>query len=165
MVDTEQRVERFQMTNDPDVQLTENSRIYEKIGTDGWRCAFGTLTYSTGIHRIRLKLDKGKVNILMGICSQIKPPTAPYFYDKPTTHGWFTHGYVMKNGQGSHPGWPQVNENDILELTINCNGRSLTIRNERSLAQNQMQVNIDEAPFPWCLLVVLFHKDSRVSLV
>ena len=93
----------------------------------------------------------------MGICSENKPPVSPNFYDKPTTHGWFTHGYVITNGVSSLSGWPKVNEKDILELTINCNERSLSILNERSRAQTSMQVNINEAPFPWCLLVIFYY--------
>jgi hypothetical protein len=161
----EQEVERFRTSNTLEVQLTDNGRKCEKIIQNGWQCIFGTRNYSAGIHRIRLRLEKGTTNTLMGICSQNQPPTGPSFYDKPTTHGWFTHGSVITNGQGSHPGWPQVNENDILELTINCNERSLSILNERSRAQNSMQVNINGAPFPWCVLVLLYHKDSRLSLV
>ncbi|CAF4800764.1 unnamed protein product, partial [Rotaria magnacalcarata] len=46
------------------------------------------------------------------------------------------------NGQGPHSGWPQVSLGDILELLVNCNERWLSILNERSRAQNSMEVNI-----------------------
>jgi len=162
----EQEVERFRTANSSHVRLTGNDRICEYINQGyAWQCVFGTLNYSTGIHKIRLRLEKGSDNILTGICSRNQPPAGPSFYDKPTTHGWFTHGYTMTNGCGSSPGWPQVKETDILELTINCNEQSLTILNEQSRAQKSMQVNINAAPFPWCLLVLFDRKDSRVSLV
>jgi hypothetical protein len=161
----EQEAELFGTASSSNVQLTDNGRRCELISQGSFQYVFGTLNYSSGIHRIRMKLEKGTVNILMGICSRNKPPPGQFYYDKPTTHGWFVHGYVVTNGQGSHPGWPNVNENDILELTINCDGRSLSILNERSRAQNSMQVDINQAPFPWCLLILFDRAGSRVSLV
>jgi hypothetical protein len=164
VVQPEQEFERFQTS--PDVRLTDNNRSCEKISQkNGWQCVFGLLNYSAGIHRIRLKLEKGSINILIGICSQNEPPKDSPFYCKPTIHGWFTHGYVIKNGQGSCAEWPQVNENDILELTINCDERSISILNERNQAKNSMQVDINQAPLPWCLLVIHYHKNDRISLL
>jgi hypothetical protein len=162
----EQEVERFRTANNSHVRLTDNDRICEYINQDNaWQCIFGTLNYSTGIHKIRLRLEKGSTNILMGMCSRNQPPPGPSFYDKPTTHGWFIHGYTVTNGCGSHPGWPRVKESDILELTINCSEQSLSILNEQTRAQNRIQVNINASPFPWCLLLLLCNKDNRVSLV
>lgn len=164
-VEVEESIEYFRTTNNPDVQLTENGRRCEMISQNKWHRVFGTQNYSTGIHRIRLKLEKGNTNILIGICSQIKPPTGTYCYDTPTTHGWFTHGYAVTNGYGYFPRWPQVNENDILQLTIDCDGRSLSILNERNQVQLSMQVDVNRVPFPWCLLVLLYFTNDRVSLV
>jgi hypothetical protein len=162
---SEQEVERFRTTSNSNVRLTDNNRRCENLSNPGWQCVFGTLTYSVGIHRIRFRLEKGIQNTLIGICSENKPPIGPSFYDKPTTHGWFTHGYVITNGVSSLSGWPNVSEKDILELTINCNERSLSILNERSRAQTSMQVSIDEAPFPWCLLIIFYYTGAQVSLV
>ncbi len=164
VVQPEQGVERFRTS--PDVRLTDNDRRCEKISQkNGWQCIFGILNYSTGIHRIRLKLEKGIMNMLIGICSQNKPPKDSPFHNKPTTHGWFTHNYVVTNGHGSSTIWPPVKENDILELTINCDEKSLSILNERSQAQNSIQVDINQAPFPWCLLVIHYSQDNQISLV
>jgi len=165
-VQSEQEVEHFQTEAASDVQLTDNHRRCEKITQrPDWQAVFGTLNYSTGIHKIRLKLEKGSFDIVLGICSRNKQPTGPYFYDKPTTHGWFINGYVVKNGQNPRPGWFQVYHDEILEFIINCTEQSLSIRNEQSEKQDSMQVNIAEAPFPWCLLVLLHYKTNRVSLV
>jgi len=161
-----QEIEHFQTEASSDVQLTDNRRRCEKITLrPDWQSVFGTLDYSTGIHKIRLKLEKGSLHILLGICSRNKRPTGPYFYDKPTTHGWFIDGYVVKNGQSPQQGWSQVDHDEILELTINCNEQVLSILNENTQKNDSMQVNIAEAPFPWCLLVLLHYKTNRVSLV
>jgi hypothetical protein len=165
MIQPEQSVEHFRTESNPNVRLTDNDRRCGILTANDWQCVFGTLNYSIGVHQIRLKLEKATGNILMGICSQNKPPRASFFYDKPTTHGWFINGYTITNGHGSFSGWPQVNENDILELTINCDRRSLSILNESTQAKSSMQVDINQAPFPWCLLVLFHHKGSRVSLV
>jgi hypothetical protein len=164
IVQSEQEVERFLMSNNPHVQLTNSDRRCENI-SGGWHYVFGMLNYSTDIHRIRVKLEKGITDILIGISSRDKSPSGPFFYNKPTTCGWFTHGYVVINGQNSSAGWSRAAENDIFELTINCNERSLSILNERSRAQNTMQVNIHQAPFPWCLFVLFRPVGSRVSLL
>lgn len=164
IVQSEQEIERFLMGNNSHVQLTDNNRRCENI-SGGWHCAFGTLNYSTGIHQIRVKLEKGITDILIGICSRDRLPPGPFFYNKPSTCGWFTHGYVVTNGQTYSVGWSRANENDIFELTINCNERLLTILNERSRAQSSMQVNMYQAPFPWCLFVLSRPVGSRVSLL
>jgi hypothetical protein len=162
----EQKVERFRTTNSSDIQLTDGDRRCEKITQHpNWQHISGTLDYSNGTHRIRLKLEKGHYDILLGICSLNKPPTGPYLYDKPTTHGWFIHGYTVVNGQNPKPQWSAADENDILELIINCDERSLSILNENTQAKSSMRVDINEAPFPWCLLVLFHYKGSRVSLV
>ena len=163
-VQSEQEIERFLTANNPAVQLTDNNRRCENVN-GGWYCVFGTLNYSTGIHRLRLKLEKGTTDVLMGISSRFRLPTGPFFYNKPSTCGWFTHRHVITNGQGSSIGWPQVNENDILELTINCKEGSITLLNERSRAKNSIDVNIYQAPFPWCLLVIFRPIGSRLSLI
>ena len=161
---SEQEIERFLTGNDPQVRLSNGNRTCENLNGN-WHCVFGTLDYSSDIHRLRLKVEKGTTDILMGICSRLRPPTGPFFYNKPSTCGWFTHRHVISNGQGSSIGWPQVNENDILELTINCNERLLSVVNETSRAKNSIQVNVYQSPFPWCLLLVFRPIRSRVSLI
>jgi len=165
-VQPKEEVESFRTANSSYVLLTDNNRKCEKITKNNdWQAVFGTLNYSTGTHRIRLKLEKGCFQILLGICSQNKPPTGSYPCDKPTVHGWLTDGYVVKNGQSTRSEWSELSQNDILELTINCTEQSLNIRNEQSEKQDSMQVNIAEAPVPWCLLVLLRYEKNRVSLV
>jgi len=156
---------RFYTTGTSDVQLTDDDRTCEKISHSNYQSVFGTETYSDGVHRIRLKLEQGSANVLMGICSYSKTLAGTVYYNTVTTHGWFVHGYVVVNGREPQPGWTQVHDQDVLELTINCEERSLSIYNERSAAQSSMDVNINEAPFPWCLLVLFNLKHSRVSLV
>ncbi|CAF1507304.1 unnamed protein product [Adineta ricciae] len=156
---------RFWTLSNSDVQLTDNDRRCEKITQGVYQCVFGSQTYSNGTHRVRLKLEEGTANILMGICSYSKTLAGPVHYNTPSTHGWFVHGYTVINGRDPQPGWPQVNENDILELKINCDDQSMTIYNERSGAKSSMDVNLYEAPLPWCLLILFNLKHSRVSIV
>lgn len=164
-IQSESKIERFKEVSNSAVQVTDNGRRCKKTGEKDWHCVFGTQMYSTGIHKIRLRLENGTTNILIGICSQSKPPSVSPFYNQPTTHGWFIHGYVITNGQGSHPGWPQVLINDILELTIDCEKRSLSILNETSRAQHSIQVDITGTPFPWCLLILFDQINSQICLV
>jgi hypothetical protein len=161
----DKEVLRFWTVGNGDVQLSDDDRRCKKI-TDGiYQSVFGTQTYSHGIHRIRLRLEEGTANILMGICSYSKTLAGPVHYNTPSTHGWFMHGYIVINGREPQPGWPQVNENDILELKINCDDQTLSIANERTGAQSSMEVSLYEAPLPWCLLVLFNLQHSRVSIV
>lgn len=159
-----EEIERFLTGNNPYVRLTNGNRTCENLN-GSWHCVFGTLNYSTGIHQLRLRLEKGTTDVLMGVCSRLRPPTGPFYYNKLSTCGWFTHRHVITNGQGSSIGWPQVNENDILQITINCNDKLLTIVNERNRAKNNIEMNVYQAPFPWCLLLVFRPIGSRVSLI
>lgn len=160
----EQVMERFLVSNNPQVQWTNNNRTCENMN-GAWHCIFGTLDYSGGTHRIRVKVEKSNTDVLIGICSRLRPPTGPFFYNKPSTCGWFTHRHVITHGQGTSIGWPQVNENDTLELTINCDDKSVSVVNEKNRAKNNIHVNIYQAPFPWCLLLIFRPIGSRVSLI
>lgn len=162
----EQEIQRFRTTHSAHIQLTDNDRKCEKIGKNGdYQSVVGTLTYTSGIHRIRLKVEKGFSDIFFGICSETKLPNGAYLYDKPSVHGWFVHGYLVKNGHSPQPGWSIVDVDDILELTINCDEQKLSIHNETTGAKNSMEVNTDEAPFPWCLFVLIHFTGSRLSLL
>lgn len=156
---------RFWTVGSGDVQLSDDDRRCEKISHGVYQSVFGSQTYSEGVHRVRLRLEEGRENVLMGICSYSKTLAGPVFYNTPSTHGWFVHGYSVINGRDPQPGWPQVNENDVVELKINCDEQTLRIYNERSGAQSSMEVNMYEAPLPWCLLVIFNLQHSRVSIV
>ncbi|UJR23037.1 hypothetical protein I4U23_026063 [Adineta vaga] len=156
---------RFWTLENSEVQLSENDRRCENFSRGLYQCIFGSQTYSKGTYRVRLRLEEGTANVLMGICSYSKTLAGPVHYNTPSAHGWFVHGYIVINGREPQPGWPQVNVNDILELKINCDEQMLSIYNERSGAKSSMEVSLYEAPLPWCLLILFNLEHSRVSIV
>ena len=58
-------------------------------------------------------------------------------------------------------------ENDILQLTINCDQRTLILFNERT-KETTKQINVDlqdKTQFPWCLFVVMANQGYRCRII
>ena len=53
----------------------------------------------------------------------------------------------------------------VYAITLNCDEHQLSIMNENTKEQDQMEVDVCYAPFPWCLFVDLPRNNARVSLV
>jgi hypothetical protein len=87
------------------VQLLSNERTIMNIKPRLFACAVGIHSYSSGIHRIRIRVDNGEP--LLGIRSRIIPPTPDEYcwgayYTSPFTYGWdVVHGRLL-NGK-FHP--------------------------------------------------------------
>lgn len=161
-----QELQCFQTKDFGDIKLSDNKRTCEKVSLNGiYQSVFGTLFYSSGIHQIRLKVEKGSEDIFCGICSQSNPPSKAYLYDEPTVYGWFLHGYMILNGQHPQSGSPRFDEGNILEITIDCDQQSLIIRNEKDHEGHKIEVDIKQAPLPWCLLIILHYRGGRLSLI
>jgi hypothetical protein len=138
-----------------------------RIGSFG--CTLGHKTYSSGVHRIRLRLDYGIA--FFGIRSRHIQPVRDEFawgrYDNsPSTYGWSTNGGRICNGRDSGIGRPKDQERPIgFVLTLNCDEHTLSMINENSNDRDELEVDILHAPFPWCLFVQIWRGRSRVSLV
>ncbi|CAF1473647.1 unnamed protein product [Adineta ricciae] len=131
-------------------------------------CAVGVHSYSTGIHRIRVRIDNG--NAFLGIRSRSIPPVpddcaAGRYDSSPATYGW-GNTFCIFNGtprefQRNH----MYRCGDVYVLELNCDEHRLTMINENTKEQDDMEVDVSSAPFPWCLFIHLPRTTAQVSLI
>lgn len=150
------------------VQLLDNGRTIMNVKFIR-ACALGIHSYSSGIYRIRIKVDRGCP--CLGIRSRNIPPTpnaaAAGRYDtSPSTYGWGCDYQRMLNGQYDRYRADRLErDGHVYVITLNCDEHKLSIVNENTKEQDQMEVDARYAPFPWCLFVDLPRVNTRVSLV
>lgn len=164
--------ERFVQIYTPDdnaVQLLNNGRTVKNITYFLYACALGIQSYSSGIHRIRIRIDTGFPFI--GIRSRNIPPVADQecagrYDNAPSTYGWGRDFDHIINGRYSRRGSVYVNRiGHVYSFTINCDQRRLSILDENTGEQDEVEVDICYAPFPWCLCINLPRILGGVSLI
>ncbi len=157
---------------DGTAQLLNDGRTFETIKPMIFQCALGKNSYSTGIHRIRIKNHYGSV--FVGIRSRhIKVETSSVshlslYQETPSTYGWYTNGTRVLDGWPDHSTKINVlkKEDTMIELTLNCDEHRLAIViGEDNSQRDEMKVDGLDAPFPWCLFVQLSRMGARISLV
>jgi hypothetical protein len=107
----------------------------------------------------------------LGIRSRNIPPMpAEYgggrYSFSPSTHGWSRNYMACVNGDFGPRSMDEIDrDGHVYTLILNCDERRLSISNENTNEQREMEVDIGDAPFPWCLFVELPRMRARVSLI
>jgi hypothetical protein len=173
--------ERFDETGGYSHSLLDNNQVFEKtMETYGGDFARGHREYSTGQCRIGFQLEavssgQQANTILVGVISSSVTATDQYFNRTPSTyawgttsHDWQTESTIVENGvhRGvSKDKWPGAKTGDILELTIDCDQRTISIENQTRQVQDSMNVDLEKSPFPWKFIVIFFTRCDRVRLL
>jgi hypothetical protein len=168
---TDEKFVKIYISNDNEevAQLLDNGRTFMNVKLLIFACALGIHSYSSGIHRIRIRVDKGYP--FLDIRSRnIPPKPAEYAGGRhsfsPSTHGWGRNYVACVNGEFSTRSTDEINrDGHVYTLTLNCDERRLSIINENTNEQREMEVDICHAPFPWCLFVELPRMRAQVSLI
>ncbi|CAF1552711.1 unnamed protein product [Didymodactylos carnosus] len=167
------------------IKISEKSReIFEKVcgdvtvedsgvvaihgGTTTHTEIRGRNLYSTGIHNIRFKIDKSSSKwLFFGIISSSTPMKAQS-YSSPSAYGWVVRraevwlNGVRSNGYGVSDG--DICENDTVELTLNCDEKTVQCLNERTKKKYEVQVDVTSCPYPWQFHLNLYYANDRVSI-
>jgi hypothetical protein len=155
------------------VQLLNNERTVVKVKFGICGCALGIHSYSSGIHCIRIRLDEGYP--IFGIRSRNIAPIPDnycwgYYGNSPSTYGWGRGLIRILNGVCQYYGLEQLvnqtkNDSHVYTLTLNCDEHRLSIIDEGTNEQDEMEVDVCYAPLPWCLFIALPRSIARVSLI
>jgi len=154
------------------VQLLDNGRTIMSVQPGLFACALGIRSYSSGIHRIQIKADKDY--IVLGIRSRSEPlipdeSVAGCYSVTPSTYGWGKNLTRFINGKFYHRSSSQTKRDDhdyVYTLTLNCDQHRLSIINENTKEQDEIEVDLHHAPFPWCFFVELSRTLTvRVSII
>ncbi|CAF1369959.1 unnamed protein product [Adineta ricciae] len=143
-------------SNEEAARLLENGRTLVAVKAWFFVAALGSHSYSSGIHCIRIRVDDGVP--FLGIRSRSIPPVpsefsgGSYCLESVSTYGWEISYAAIINGH-VHANSEEIMEPDsaIYSLTLNCDQRRLSLVNENTNEQSEMEVDIHQVPFPWCL--------------
>jgi hypothetical protein len=93
--------------NDDGVQMMDKGRRFETIKLGSFHCALRKHAYSSGIHRIRIKLHYGSAVFETRSCN-IRPEPDPLgvsgqYHMSPSTYSWFINsGHLVNGRHGGH---------------------------------------------------------------
>ena len=165
----DEKFEEIYPTDEKRIQLLNNGKTALNIKIGLHSCVLGIRSYSSGIHRIRISIDKGIA--ILGIRSRNIPPIpdenlwGQYGYD-PSTYGWGRAITRLLSGNRSYSTETNiVRDPGVYILTLNCDEHRLSIVNENTQEQDEIKVDIACAPFPWCLFIPLARWGAQVSLI
>ncbi|CAF1261724.1 unnamed protein product [Adineta steineri] len=147
-------------------RLLDNGRTFAGVKARVFVAALGSHSYSSGIHHVRIRVDKGSP--FLGIRSRSIPlvlceGSAGRHCDSPSAYGWSVTNATVRNGifhaevENRRPG------GDIYTLTLDCDQRRLGLVNENTNEQYEIEVDIHHTPFPWCLLSEYSNSDKTTT--
>ena len=142
----------------------------------GRRCEYvpilGERRYSQGRQMIRfmIKFNRNCYTIFFG-CISSRANGSNITLDSPFAVGWFGHNQTYKHSVWTNDyietGYDssEIRTNDVLCLTFVCENRHIELFHERTNKTHILSVDLDKAPFPWQLLVVLTRKDDCIRIL
>ncbi|CAF1312852.1 unnamed protein product [Adineta steineri] len=150
--------------------ILENGLVAEHKETTGHAEVCGFSKYSTGTHKIGLKIEKMTNNQWMfwGIISQ-NTTAQKSSYASKSANGWakctnqvYFNG---KNNNGYNNYQGDIVENDIVYLTLNCDRQIIELENERTKQKYSIPIDLNGCPFPWQLHINLQGSSDRIRIL
>lgn len=150
-------------------RIEDNGRVTVKDGYSSHATVRGISQYSSGQHRIRLRLEQYSAHkwVLIGIVSNSVGIQAGS-YMTPSFFGWGGRNQVYydgKNHQGSDGFVNDFEPNDVIELLIDCNQETIRLGNERTRSMHVVSVPARRCAFPWRLQIGMYHPNDRIRLL
>ncbi|CAF1066311.1 unnamed protein product [Didymodactylos carnosus] len=163
--DNKSTVEKFHSVLG-NVRLEDNGLVAVQSGSN-WSEVRGTGLYSSGEHRISLKIDKTRLKqIMVGIISSTGALNVTSYSSK-SSYGWYcydTRAYL--NGVSTSSYYDgDIQSNDELLLMINCDENKLSLVNKRTGKNYEIPIDIHQAPFPWQLRLNMYDTGDVVRIL
>ncbi|CAF1643938.1 unnamed protein product [Adineta ricciae] len=151
-----------------DIQYDPHTRTILHGPKSGDATIRGILEFTSGTHRFRFQIGKLGIPkwVFFGIISKNTPLQAT-LYKTPTAYGWAGHHQVWLNGNHYHQydGFRfEMNNNDVIELSVDCDRRSIRLTNESLAMQHELEVALGRCPFPWVLYIGLYGAKDEIRL-
>jgi hypothetical protein len=110
-------------------------------------------TYSSGKHELRFKIEDSEnyTSVVFGIISE-NENQFPDLVNNPTFYGWAEKNLVYLGGiakQNYQQYQSDFKTGDSYVLIINCDKRRISLKNERINRSYDLDVDLDNCPFPW----------------
>ena len=128
--------------------------------------AYGTNLYSSGVTRVRFRIEnKGRNNIFFGI-KPIDFYTSMQASTAPDAYGWWELDQAIESVSGHRTHHDRViRTGDELTLVLDCNQRQISLEHHRTRTTLSLPVELEKCPFPWKLFVTLRTGNDSVRIL
>ncbi|CAF0936022.1 unnamed protein product [Adineta steineri] len=153
--------------------IASGGLIAKHMGPDlDYGYIIGKQHYSQGSHIIRFQIIQNALpyRIFFG-CISSDGISSTMNYDSSFVVGWFGHNEIYQHGIWNNNiniyGYDsnKIQTNDILYMIFDCDKKQIGLYHERLNKTHKLSVNIDKAPFPWQLLIILTHENDSVKIL
>jgi len=154
--------------------ILDDDGLIAKHANNDWNYEYvlGEQFYSEGRHTILFKIEQSGIpyNIFFG-CISSEAIQSRISVKSPFTVGWFGFNQVYQHGIRNDNlnlhGYNSnvIAANDVLYLTFDCDKKQIELFHEDTNKRHILSVNIEQAPLPWQLLMMLTDKDDCVRII
>ncbi|CAF0995551.1 unnamed protein product [Rotaria sordida] len=147
-------------------QIKENGCLIVNDNSDGHTEIRGKNEYNIGRHKFCFRIEQLPPNgwIFFGIISKSEPMKV-FSYSSPSNYGWTTRNQIYAGGQCRRELSSDASQNDTIILLLNCDQRTIELKNERTNCVMQMSIDINRCPFPWQFHLNLGAANTHVRLL
>ncbi|CAF1331516.1 unnamed protein product [Rotaria sordida] len=151
------------------IRIENNGQVIVKDQSDSYATVRSNGEYASGQHRFRFKIEANGPDkwLFIGIASK-NAPIKEASYCIQSSYGWSGDNRVYISG-AHQPGFNgykgDIEKNDIVELFIDCDYRSIQLTNERTRSVHTLAIDMNKCQFPWQLNFNLFYLNDRVSIL
>jgi hypothetical protein len=126
----------------------------------------GKNEYQIGSHTIRVRVEQLIQNgwIAFGIISKSES-TQNNSYTAPSSYGWSNQNQIYIGGQSTNEETIEIIQNDIVELSIDCDQQKIELKNERSDRIMELSIDTDKSPLPWQYYINLRAANTHVQIL
>ncbi|CAF1661665.1 unnamed protein product [Adineta ricciae] len=149
--------------------IEDNGEVIVKNTRISHAAARGRGEFNFGQHRFRFRIERYFKSgwIQIGIVSKTIPIQANS-YQTPSFYGWGASNQVYLNGR-NHQGYngytTDIQTNDEIELTVDCDKQTIILTNERTRSTYGLVVDLQHCPFPWQLSIGLYYSLDRIRIL
>jgi hypothetical protein len=147
-------------------EIKEKGRLVVKTISGGHTQIRGKSSYSTGRHALRFRVEQLNGWIFFGIISKSQFMTVESYYSS-SSYGWSNQNqiYVGVSNQVNREQTIEIIQNDVMILSIDCDKRTIGLKNERLNRTIELSVDINKCPFPWQLHLNLHAANTHVRIL
>ena len=128
--------------------------------------AYGTNLYSSGVHRVRFRIEnKGMHNLFFGI-KQIDFSVSSPASTGSNIYGWWELDQALESvsGHRTHPD-RILRTGDELTMILDCDHRQISLEHPRTRTTLSLPVEVEKCPFPWKIFVTLRTSEDSVRIL
>lgn len=167
LVNIFEKNEFFQYTSNDRVRIEEYGRLAIHDASAAETELRGKNEYASGCHEIRFHLVQSTNNwMFLGINSK-SIPLQNNSYAIRSACGWANNNNVWCNGEPTSNTSTRIEmaRDDMIILIIDCENQKIFMTNERTNGHYELDVDVNNCPFPWQFHVNLYDRDSSIRIL